>query len=316
MNEQNINNIVNYIQQNPDLTTEILVQNLIQAGYDTSDIRIGLGRLGLSPLAIPGSAPAIQVTPYTTPFMPGRTLIGIAGAVVILIGVYYMGNTNIANMLERVPLLGKKPQLSRPVINDKNPPSLQTTPSPVPQKTPLQDFQKTFNNNTYKITEKVFFNGITDEQFDFTYYTENGFVDRIDNPLGLITIMRTQAYFVLRQKTKTFFKVESTDLQYKARADELQKLLLINRLLQPEANATWEQIGEAEWKYQDNTTDYYILTFNSDSLPIKIVRFNQQNRIEDELSYSYEPIIINEELLAIPKDYREVTEQELNPQQP
>lgn len=316
MNEENINNIVTYIQQNPDQPTEALVQSLITAGYATNDIRMGLGRLGLSPLALPGYTSSIQTTPIDTPFMPGRTLVGLAGAAIILMGVSYMGNTNIARLLENVPLLGKRPQLTRPVPNDNKPTTLLTTPAALPQKTPVQDFQKAFNNNTYKITEKVYINGVTYEDLDFIYYTENGFVDRVDSPLGITAIIRTKNYYILRPTTKTFSNVESTDLQYTVRADEIQKALIFNRLLVPDNKGTWEKNGDAEWKFKESTSDYHMITFNNENLPIKIASYNQENKIKNVFEYTYEPITITEELLAVPQDYREVTEQELKSQQP
>lgn len=316
MNEENITNVIEYIQQNSNQTTETLVQSLVSAGYPLDDIKIGLGRLGLSPLSIPGYTPTVQPPqPQTINLLPGRTMLGLVGAVIILIGVYYLGNTNIAKMLENVPLLGKRPQLSRPVTNDKNPSYIQTLPTLTPQKSPIQAFQKTFNNNTYKITEKVYINGVTYEDLDFIYYTENGFVDRVDSPLGITAIIRTKNYYILRPSVKAFAKVESTDLQYTARADELQKSLIFNRILVSDNKDTWEKKNDTEWIYKENTSDYYIITFNNENLPVKIVSY-QENKIKDEVAYTYEPVIITEELLAVPKDYREVTEQELKPQQP
>ena len=54
MDGDRIQSIISYIQQNPDVSTELLMQNLIQAGYNIDELKEALRKLDISPIVIPG----------------------------------------------------------------------------------------------------------------------------------------------------------------------------------------------------------------------------------------------------------------------
>ena len=314
MNEENINNIMTYIQQNPDQITETLVRNLMNVGYPLDDIKIGLGRLGLSPLSIPGYIPPVQQqNPEGIGITPSRTIFAIAGAAVILLFVFYMGSTNIAKLLANVPFLGRKPQLTRPVEQNTN---SQPTATISPKVTTTADnqgqkFQQLFNNNTYKITITQN-NSATPAPLQ--YYTENGYIDRHDNYADMTYIVRTNSYYTLNNKAKTYSKIDSTDFRYGVLVQSLQDAFLLNFLLNKlsidKSPATWEKLSDNQWKisnFYNYPNQYIISDFDTNGLPTTLTFHDKTDNKElGSYNISFEPVIITDELLTVPKDYKQV----------
>ncbi len=316
MNEENITNVIEYIQQNSNQTTETLVQSLVSAGYPLDDIKIGLGRLGLSPLSIPGYTPSIQPpAPQAINLMPGRTLIALAGAAVILISVSYLGNTNLAEILARVPFLGRKPLLSRPVekkvvVNNDD---LKKDPLKA-NKNPMEAFRKLYENNTYKISITLESKGNQQNSIDLTYYTENGFIDRHDNDAGITYIVRTNAFYTIDHVQKTFSKVESTDFRYGVLAQSLQDAFIINELLAGETAdfITWQALANNQWKGTNTVAkSYFILNIDTTGLPTNIELYNDKDELISVDTFIFEPVTINETVLTPPMGYKEV--QQIDP---
>ncbi len=86
MNEESIIYIINYFNQYPDQSPEVLVKNIISSGYNMTDLKEALRRLGISPIVIPG-----YVEPEPPPPKPllSRNLIFVLcviGLVLLVIG--------------------------------------------------------------------------------------------------------------------------------------------------------------------------------------------------------------------------------------
>ncbi len=81
MNEQSVLYIINYFNQYPDQPPEVLVQNIISSGYNMTDLKEALRRMGISPIVIPGYVEPEPPPPKQFPFK----MIAIVGAVVLII---------------------------------------------------------------------------------------------------------------------------------------------------------------------------------------------------------------------------------------
>ncbi len=312
MSDENIRRITQYLQQNSNQTTDMLVQNLITAGYQQEDIGAALEQLGLSPLAIPDYAPPTSEPKLSELVIPGKGIVAFMGAAIILIAVYFLGNPAITQLLEKIPLLGRPPQLSRPVKTDEVPivtPEIDAPVTESPPRTVLNTFIDTYNKGTFKVTLAAKQLPITDiEEFQLEYYTENGFVDRFDNTAGITTIVVDNAYYTINHNSKTFTKVDSTDLQYNPLVQSLQDSFILNELLFGLESETlsWQEIEPNTWKITIKDSGTYItVTFDEKALPNLIMMYDAKDVPTYQYVFSFEPIIITEELLSVPSGYKE-----------
>lgn len=85
MDEDRIQSIITYIQQNPDVSTELLMQNLMQSGYNTGELKEALRKLDISPIVIPGYKEEI---PLPNSGFPLKNIVLILGGILIIIGVF------------------------------------------------------------------------------------------------------------------------------------------------------------------------------------------------------------------------------------
>ncbi len=308
MSEENINYVMEYIQSNPNQTTESLVKSLITAGYSPDDIRIALGRLGLSPLAMPGS----NLQPIEEPVKRAlfKNLLALCGAALILITIYYLGNTNLARYLQTIPFIGRKPQLSQPVTEIAEIPEeikIENAPDANDQ---IAKFRDAYENGTFKLTlSSNSMKDIESTSLDLVYYTENGYIDRFDNPGGISTIVRTNAYYTIDNNSKTFTKVDSTDFRYGLMVQTLHDSFILKELIMglDSDKLKWEKINSSSWKvqYTDSST-FLMITFDEVGFPSSIVIHGEDGMPAQQYDFIFEPIIITEELLTVPKGYKEV----------
>lgn len=125
MNEESILYIINYFNQYPDQPPEVLVKNIISSGYDMTDLKEALRRMGISPIVIPGYVEPEPPPPKQFPF---KMLAFIAAALLIIasVGALIVFSLNQKSKEEKKELSG---QIQQGVIPLASPSSqLSTTP--------------------------------------------------------------------------------------------------------------------------------------------------------------------------------------------
>lgn len=291
MNEQNITNIIEYFDQNPDQTIETLVSNLLNEGYPVEDIKAALDRQGISPLVIPGYKETIVYSQGRA--TSSKKWLMIAGilfsfiiiAIIILIAYSYL-NQNITpvqteGVAEKTARNIKQGISVTPVANSPGTNSVATI---------LKD---TLAGEDYKITIN-----------QMVVYLDNGVLARVEKNDGKIYLDWSSAVTIMDIASKTYriyyANAPEAKTYYSSRYVGLVPLEII---ADTESNKiSWRQLDSTTW--ESTTTPTQKITVDPQTnLVSKRVILNPDGSVAKEENVIYEKTVVTKALLDIPTDY-------------
>ena len=277
MNEQNISNIIEYLDQNPDQTIETLVVNLLNEGYPVEDVKAALDRQGISPLVIPGYRETIV---YSSPKRShtGIILLVVAAllsviiiAVVILIASGYLGRGSVT---------GARQGSNNAVTATTD---------------PIATLRTQLEKNDYKVAT----NGIV-------AYLDNGAISKKEFNNGKTYLDWSGVLTILDTNTKTYKTYfgqtpESTEYNNNKKLD-IPPLAVIDET--EASKVSWQKVSDTVW--ESKNVPKQRITFDPQTgLLTKKELINPDGSTAKEETVSYEPITITQDTIKIPSDYTE-----------
>lgn len=291
MNEQNITNIIEYFEQNPDQTIETLVSNLLNEGYPIEDIKAALDRQGISPLVIPGYKETIVYSSGSGAsskkwlMIAGIILAFIIVGVIILIAYSYL-NQNVTpvqtgGVAEQTARSLKQGVSATPVASPPGTNSIATT------------LKEALAKEDYKITIN-----------QMIVYVDNGVLARVEKNDGKIYLDWSSAVTIMDIASKTYriyyANAPEAKTYYSSRYVGLVPLEII---ADTESNKiSWRQLDSTTW--ESTTTPTQKITIDPQTnLVSKRVTLNPDGSLAKEENVIYEKTVVTKALLDIPADY-------------
>lgn len=283
MNEQNITNIIEYLDQNPDQTIEVLVQNLLNEGYPVEDVKAALDRQGISPLVIPGYRETIVYnSPKRSHWFIVLIIVVILLSIIIAVVVYAFAT----GYFDRRSVIGDSPtSQNSPPPSGNN--TISATVNPVP------DMRNTLQKDDYKIISN-----------QVTVYLDNGEIARLEKGegrtyldwSGIVTIIDNTA-----RNYKTYF----------AQTPEAQEYQRIKNVgIVPLEVIADTEAGKIQWKKVSDTVlestnipKQQIIIDPQTKLVVSRISLNPDGSISKEEQVAYEKTAITADLLKIPTGY-------------
>lgn len=293
MSEQNITNVIEYLDQNPDQPVETLVINLLNEGYPVEDIKAALDRQGISPLAIPGYQETIVYS--STKPASGKWLL-IVGLILslIIIGIIIYIAYSYVNRNTTSSTTNQSGGIAERTAKNLN----STTPTPLPTTAPGKSIapmlRSAFEQEDFKITSN-----------QITVYVDNGALARIEKNDGKIYLDWSAAVTILDVATKTY------NIYYPSKAEaQAYYNTRYNGIIPFEIMADTEA-GKLDWKQIDSTTWESIVGTKQRIIIDPQTKFitkrqllNMDGSILKEDTIQYEKITVTKSLIEIPSDYK------------
>ncbi len=280
MSEQNITNIIEYLDQNPDQTIESLVINLLNEGYPVEDIKEALDRQGISPLAIPGYKETIVYSGSKRSSGGKKMAIALLIIVsIILIVAIYLLIVYFARSVE-----------------EENAPAQPTNTEAV-DISPITTMKATLAESDYKVTinSKI-------------YYVDNGRMARKELNDGKIYLNWAGILTVIDINAKTYITYFSQTPQ----AEEFKKtvnegLIPLEIIASTESGAvSWKKVNDTTWE-STNVPKQRITYDPAMKLVTKRAFLNPDGAVSQEEAIQYEKITITNDLLGVPPGYTRIT---------
>ncbi len=220
MNEQNISNVIEYLEQNPDQTTESLVISLLNEGYPVQDIKAALDRLGISPVVIPGYKETIIYSSQQRSF-PGKMfiIIGIILSLLIIVGIIAFASTYFTQSVDETSVS-------------------ENTPAPT-SSNPITEMKGILDQGDYKITID-----------NLVVYLDNGKILRKEANDGKIYLNWSGVVTILNTSSKTYRTHFPEDPEaiafHQSQMDGVVPIELIE--FTQTQSVTWTKSSENEWE--------------------------------------------------------------------
>ena len=293
MNEQNITNVIEYLDQNPDQPVETLVTNLLNEGYPVADIKAALDRQGISPLAIPGYQETIT---YSSPhpssgkwlFIVAIILAFIIISIIIYAAYSYLNRNN--NSSNTSPGKGIAEQTAKNLNN----PSPTTAPTVVVGKSIAPMLKSAFEQQDFKITIN-----------QIIIFADNGALARIEKNDGKIYLDWSAAITILDVGSKTYkIYYPSTSEAQAYYSTRYVDIIPFEIIADTEAGKLdWKQIDSTTWESTRGTKQRITIDPQT-KLITKRQLLNTDNSILKEDTIQYEKTTVTKSLIEIPSDYK------------
>ncbi len=301
MNEQNIHNIIDYITQNPIQPQQILVQNLLTAGYPRIDIDEALTRMGLTP-ELMKEAEVLPVQPNNVPKKLSpillKRLVLVAIAVILFgIGAY-------------VWLQRPTPQTQTQTQTQTSTATITPTLKPIQFTDPTKPIHDKLESGSFKlIIDQRIFNTDPDlnEESVLTYYMERGSIQKFEHSSGLQLFIKNDQLYSINNQTKTYMVFTPEATQQERISDAFNKTNITYNLITNtnEGIYEWEQSEQSIWKGRNTQTFH---TFNAEvdlitGLLQRVEEFDEENVAVSESIITIEPLPVIEDALVVPTGF-------------
>lgn len=292
MNEQNITNVIEYLDQNPDQPVETLVINLLNEGYPVEDIKAALDRQGISPLAIPGYQETIVYS--SKPQSSGKWLLAVGiilslifiGVIIYLAYSYLNRNTSQSNTAQG----GIAEQTARN-LNSSTP---TPTPTVVQGNSIAPMLRAAFEQEDYKITIN-----------QITVYVDNGALARIERNDGKIYLDWSAAVTILDVASKTYriYYPSNPDAQayYNTRYSGIIPFEIITDT--EAGRLSWKQLDATTWESTVGTKQRITVDPQTKFIT-KRQLLDINGAVSKEDTIQYEKITVTKSLIEIPQEYK------------
>lgn len=293
MNEQNITNVIEYLDQNPDQPVETLVTNLLNEGYPVADIKAALDRQGISPLAIPGYQETII---YSSPRESSGKWLLIVGIVLsfIIVGLIIYVAYSYLNRNNTTSNTTSGRGIAEQTARNLNSASPTTAPTVAVGKSIAPMLKSAFEQQDFKITIN-----------QIIVYADNGALARIEKNDGKIYLDWSAAITILDIASKTYkIYYPSTAEAQAYYSTRYVDIIPFEIIADTEAGKLdWKQIDSTTWESTIGTKQRITIDPQTKFIT-KRQLLNTDGSVSKEDTIQYEKTTVTKSLIEIPSDYK------------
>lgn len=323
MNEESIIYIINYFNQYKDQPPEVLVKNIISSGYNMTDLKEALRRMGISPIVIPRYK---EVMPQPKQMYSKKLIIIFGAAVAVLL----IGVSSFILLSPKKSSPPKTAEKIEPTVT--NVPTPTSTPAPtiivisptnsasysaqLSDENPASMMKDSFAKSDYKATIVSYRRDAGDNSppelsQNIVFYLNKGVIKRFDSDHSII-IFTDQLMYALDKTSHTYDQDSFNNPQINNAYTAIQGVFLPNLIIKDsEINEIkWqkksETIWEGTWNNPDSLFTSAVMTIDpAISLPTKISLINISANIThiEDSQLEYEKIPDFNSVLKLPEGY-------------